>query len=187
MYHIRSRRAAHCSRSASGTAPAPYATHRPTIEQPAAIVVFAARRAASAQGDLPVALLLPDPAAANPDHDSTLKFGVATSGWCISHMPQGGRSTGVDHVLGDWWLNAPELAHTAGAIPVRRASPYPRHRSAPAQLTPAGPSRPQPGRVRGSCRPAAPSCPRLRGACRTRCVRGCRPARRAGQDPRSQP
>jgi hypothetical protein len=31
-----------------------------------------------------------------------------------------------------------ELAHSAGAIPVRRASRYPRHRSAPAQLTPAG-------------------------------------------------
>ena len=36
-----------------------------------------------------------------------------------------------------------ELAHSAGAIPVRRASRYPRHRSGPAQLTPAGPSRPQ--------------------------------------------
>ena len=27
---------------------------------------------------------------ATPDHDSTLKFGVATSTWCINHMPQGG-------------------------------------------------------------------------------------------------
>jgi hypothetical protein len=57
------------------------------------MVVCAPRRAASAKGDLPVALLLPHPAAANPDHDSTLKFGVATSGWCISHMPQGSPST----------------------------------------------------------------------------------------------
>jgi hypothetical protein len=61
-------------------APQPHRTPRidPLTEQPAAIVVCAPRRAASAQGDLPVALLLPHPAAANPDHDSTLEFGVAT-------------------------------------------------------------------------------------------------------------
>src|SRR5215217_2331588 len=29
----------------------------------------------------------------NPDHDSTLRFGVAPSGWCTSRMPQGGRRT----------------------------------------------------------------------------------------------
>jgi hypothetical protein len=93
MYHIGSRRAAQCSHS--WPAPQPHRTPGidPLTEQHAAIVVCAPRRAASAQGDLPVALLLPHPAAANPDHDSTLKFGVATSGWCISHMPQGSPST----------------------------------------------------------------------------------------------
>src|SRR5688572_4219798 len=90
MYHIRSRRAAHCSHSAAGTATAPYATHRPTDR--AACCDRCLRCAASSIGPRRsfVALLLPDPADANPDHDSTLKFGVATSGWCISHTPQGG-------------------------------------------------------------------------------------------------
>ena len=48
MSHIRSRRAAHCSRSAGATAPARTPRIDRLTEQPAAIVVFAARREASA-------------------------------------------------------------------------------------------------------------------------------------------
>ncbi len=38
---------------------------------------------------------------ANPDHDSTLKFGVAISGWCISHVTHGvgRRITGVRKII----------------------------------------------------------------------------------------
>jgi hypothetical protein len=93
MYHIGSRRAAHCSHSVAGTATARYATHRPTDR--AACCDRRLRSAASSIGPRRSSRCasIPHPAAANPDHDSTLKFGVATSGWCISHMPQGSPST----------------------------------------------------------------------------------------------
>jgi hypothetical protein len=93
MYHIRSRRAAHCSHSVAGTATAPYATHRPTDR--AACCDRRLRPAASSIGQRRSSRCAPitSPSWSNPDHDSTLKFGVATSGWCISHMPQGSPST----------------------------------------------------------------------------------------------
>ena len=77
--------------------------------------------------------------------------------------PRDGRSAGVDHVLGDEWLNTQAGAHrrrdtSPARQPLPETSLGPRAAdSCRAILTAAG-------RLRGSCRSAAPSCPRPRGS-----------------------
>src|SRR5215207_7957983 len=66
----------------------------------------------------------------------------------LTHARGTARSAGVDHVLGDEWLNIRAGAHRRrDTSPARQ--PLPESSLGPAQLTPAGPSRPQPGVCEG--------------------------------------